>query len=413
MSDQDLLLKIQQLQFNARGEAEALLLVFVRQMFPHLGVQSLELRPQATSLNSFNGFLHLTDNGRLFFKTHTEQDNAISEYYNAEMLDSAGYPMVRPLYSSTSAGQQLLIYPVIESPSVFDVARALEMKRPTSATFEALTHAQNASDNQLYALYESTLAWQVADEAAKAAVHQLFYHRLTGGRLERFYADATPITLPDRNITCEALKDAHWVINGAIYTHTLRELIAEAIKVLDPAQAAASVIGHGDAHNGNVFFEGQTLRYFDPAFAGRHHPLLDIVKPIFHNVFAMWMYFRDEERARLKITLEAQKDAWHVNHNYDLNPVREMFLHSKLDRTLVPTLRLLNRQAWLRADWRRQVKLALMCCPLLTLNLTTFSPEIALLGATFCIQMGDESSGIRSVMDTLLDAAASKADVLG
>jgi len=413
MSDHDLLLKIQRLQFNERSEAEALLLSFVREMFPQLGIQSLELRPQATSLNSFNGFLHLADGARLFFKTHTEQDNAISEYYNAEMLDAAGYPVVRPLYSSTSAGQQLLIYPVIASPSVFDVARALETGRATSTTLEALTIAQNTSDDQLYALYESTLAWQEPDSAAQVAIHQLFYHRLTGGRLERFYADSIPMTLPHQTVTCGQLKDVRWVINGASYAHTLRELIAEAIEVLNPVQAGSSIIGHGDAHNGNVFFEGDSLRYFDPAFAGRHHPLLDIVKPIFHNVFAMWMYFRDEERANLHIEVDVDADVWRVTHDYDLNPVRQMFLDSKLQRTLIPTLRLLNQRGWLRGDWRRQIKLALMCCPLLTLNLTTFPPEIALLGASFCVQMGDESGGVRSVIDTLLDAAAKDAGVVG
>lgn len=411
MSDQDLLLKIQRLQFTERGEAEALLLSFVRETFPQLDIISLELRPLAISLNSFNGFLTLGDNSRLFFKTHTEQDNAISEYYNAEMLDAAGYPVVRPLYSSTSAGQQLLIYPVIESPSVFDVARALEMNRTVNATLASLTSAQNASDDQLYHLYETTLAWQSAEDASKAAIHQLFYHRLTGGRLDRFYGDAVSMALPHQIINCDALKHVKWSINGSVYEKSLGNLIDEAVKVLQPAQAASSIIGHGDAHNGNVFYEGDSLRYFDPAFAGRHHPLLDLVKPIFHNVFAMWMYFRDEERARFNISVDVQGDVWHITHDYVVNPVRQMFLQSKFQRTLTPTLQLLKQRGWLQEKWRRQIKLALMCCPLLTLNLTSFPPEIALLGLSFCIQMGDESRGVRSVIDTLLDAAAYEANV--
>lgn len=406
MSDHDLLLKIQRLQFSQRGEAEALLLSFVRETFPQLDVVALELRPQAISLNSFNGFLHLSDESRLFFKTHTEQDNAISEYYNAEMLDDAGYPVVRPLYSSTSAGQQLLVYPVIESPSVFDVARALEMNRPVAATLQALTDAQQASDKQLFSLYEATLAWQSAEQAAKSAIHQLFYHRLTGGRLQRFYADDKTINLPQQSIRCGQVKDVHWVINGSTYTKTLRDLIAEAITVLQPAQAEPSVIGHGDAHNGNVFYEPDGLRYFDPAFAGRHHPLLDLVKPIFHNVFAMWMYFRDEERQNLVISQSVSGDTWDISHNYQLNAVRRMFLESKVQHVLTPTLHLLRERGWLHENWRRQIKLALMCCPLLTLDLTTFPPEIALLGLSFCVQMGDESGDIRSVIDTQLDVAA-------
>ena len=74
--------------------------------------------------------------------------------------------------------------------------------------------------------------------------------------------------------------------------------------VLDPARAASTVIGHGDAHFGNVFLEEQThYRYFDPAFAGRHAPILDIVKPFFHNVFAMWMYFPQEIERDLHISV--------------------------------------------------------------------------------------------------------------
>ncbi len=410
-NDQDLLLRIQQLQFKSRGEAEALLLDFIQQTFPQLEVEHVQLRPLATSLNSFNGFLRTADGTRLFFKTHTEQDNAISEYYNAEMLEQAGYPVVKPLYSSTNAGQQLLIYPLIESPAVFDLARAVETGQTSAVSLEALTAAQNASDRKLTDIYAHTLEWQEAEQAAKAPVHQLFYHRLMGGRLDRFYSDSQAFPLPQYDVSWSELKRKHWVINGISYHTALAVLIDEAITLLRPDQAGPSVIGHGDAHNGNVFYEGPSLRYFDPAFAGRHHPLLDVVKPIFHNVFAMWMYFREQEREKLSITLEMQGDVWHVTHDYRLNPVRQMFLNSKFKLTVAPLLRLLHANGWLDPHWRRQAKLALMCCPLLTMNLTTFPPEIALLGLSFCVEMGAESDGTRSIIDMMLDAAAAEAGV--
>jgi hypothetical protein len=409
MSDHDLLLNIQKLQFSAKSEAEALLLGFVQRVFPMLAVRGLSLRPQPTSLNSFNGFLELADGSSLFFKTHTEQDNAISEYYNAEMLEQAGYPVVKPLYSSTVSGQQLLIYPVITAPPVFDVARALEMNRASSVSLDALRHAQNNADHALLGLYERSLGWQTGEEAAKAPIHQLFYHRLTGGRLDRFYADAIEVVFPHQTTTWGTVKTLRWVINGVAYAETLGSLIDEAIRRLTPHQAGASVIGHGDAHNGNVFYEADGLRYFDPAFAGRHDPLLDIVKPIFHNVFAMWMYFREEERERLSMTAEVRNETWCVSHDYALNPVRQMFLASKLSLTLTPLLHLLNQRGWLPTDWRRRIKLALMCCPLLTMNLTTFPPEIALLGLSFAIEMGAESGTIRSTIDSALDDAAQQA----
>ena len=88
---------------------------------------SVELRPLAVSLNSFNGFMTLTDGTRLFYKTHTEPDSVIDEYYNTTTLADAGYPVIKPLYSSTEWGKQLLIYEVIEDSSVFDVAWAIEI----------------------------------------------------------------------------------------------------------------------------------------------------------------------------------------------------------------------------------------------------------------------------------------------
>ena len=90
------------------------------------GNVALELRPLVVSLNSFNGFMTLADGRRLFFKTHTEPDNVIGEYYHASALAQAGYPVLQPIYSSTEAGKQLLVYEVIHDPSVFDVAWQIE-----------------------------------------------------------------------------------------------------------------------------------------------------------------------------------------------------------------------------------------------------------------------------------------------
>jgi hypothetical protein len=154
-----------------------------------------------------------------------------------------------------------------------------------------------------------------------------------------------------------------------------------------------------------VFLTEQGLVYFDPAFAGRHSPLLDLVKPLFHNVFAMWMYFPQEERNRLEISVAETDGKWWVQHNYALNPLRQMFFDSKFERVFIPILQLLKAQDELRADWRELVKLALMCCPLLTMNLTKFPPEIALLGLCFAIEMGADSTGQRSFIDQALDRA--------
>lgn len=407
----DLLQHIQTLQFQNKGEAETLLLSFMREVFSP-DVQHVELRPLAVSLNSFNGFVTLSDGKQYFFKTHTEPDSVIGEYYNAAQLANAGYPVIRPVFSSTEAGKQLLIYEVIHDQSVFDVAWIIETGHTTA--LPVLTSAQESSDRQLYELYMQDLEEQSEFDAAKAPIHQLFYHRLTGGRLDRFYgsdkANNPVIELPDGSHLMSEVRQVRWEINGQIYSENLNDLIQKAVRLLQPAQRGMSVVGHGDAHNGNVFLRQQTtppsLLYFDPAFAGRHHPLLDLTKPIFHNVFAMWMYYPQVKQQQTSITFQQKQGVWKIEYNYPLHPIREMFLKSKVEYVLKPILVELNRRQKLRLDWRAYFKAALFCCPFLTMNLTDkqkFPPEISLLGLAMTVEMGAESTGTRSYVDHVLD----------
>jgi hypothetical protein len=404
----DILQQIRDMQYTNKTGAEALLLTFIRENFP-LDVQSLVLTPLAVSLNSFNGFMTLADGSRRFFKTHTETDTVISEYYNAEMLAQAGYPVIQPVFKSTEPGKQLLVYEVIDDESVFDLAWRIE-NTGDETLLEALKAAQNQADDDLLKLYHSTLEPQSAENAVKSPIHQLFYHRLTGGRLDRFYGEKASISLPDDQHDMATVRQVKWVINGQEYVDTLDTIIDRAIHLLKPAQTDVSIVGHGDAHNGNVFFRKHdnppSLLYFDPAFAGRHHPLLDLTKPLFHNVFAMWTYFPQQKQQAMTIALEKQADVWHVNYEYDLPSVRRMFLESKVQRVLTPIMQYLKAQGQLRNDWREYLKASLFCCPFLTMNLTDsekFPPEISLLGLAMAVEMGAESGGQRSLIDRTLD----------
>lgn len=423
MAEISLLQRVQTLQFTDKSQAEQLLRDFIADTFK-LDVQRVELRPLAVSLNSFNGFLWLANGERLFFKTHTEPDNVVGEYYNAAVLAEAGYPVVQPVHASTEAGRQLLIYQAVEWPSVFDVAWRVECDGDSVVT-ENLISAQQRADRELLRVYLRTLAWQQADAAAKAPVHQLFYHRLVGGRFERFYGplpgsvkqEDRTLLLPGGQKLMSEARRAKWEINGQLYDATLDELVLQALALLKPEQAGPSIVGHGDAHNGNLFFNTstQSLVYFDPAFAGRHDPLLDLAKPLFHNVFAMWMYFPIEKDQQITVELTIEKNKWHVEHNYALHPIRQAFLNSKVQNVLVPLLRELKSRGWLRPNWRQYLKAALFCCPLLTMNLADsnrFPPQISLLGLTMAVEMGGESAlqSSLNLMDSVLSEAQTQID---
>ncbi len=413
----DLLQRIQTLQFEHKTEAETLLKSFLHDVYSS-DVEKVELRPLAVSLNSFNGYITLSNGKRLFFKTHTEPDTVISEYYNAGRLADAGYPIIRPIFSSTDVGKQLLIYEVINSTSVFDVAWSIECG--DNSLLGSLTEAQESADKQLFNLYLRSLMYQSESEATKSPIHQLFYHRLTGGRLSRFYGqttsgDYTQVKLIDQPYSMDVIRNVQWIINDQVYGENIEGIIKRATHLLDPRVAGISVVGHGDAHNGNVFFQQDTeppsLLYFDPAFAGQHSPLLDLVKPLFHNVFAMWMYFPQIKRDGLRIQMEKREDTFFIQHDYALHPVREMFLESKLNHIVIPLFAKLKAEEILPNNWRAYLKAALFCCPFLTMNLTDlqrFPSEISLLGLAMSVEMGSESKNKRSKIDQILDTIAAK-----
>ena len=399
MADDTLLRRIQALQNRDKPAAEALLIAFIADTFPALDPVKVELRPSAVSLNSFNGYLTLRDGTRLFFKTHVEPDSVIGEYYNATLMAEARYPVIRPRYASTEYGKQFLIYDLIEAQSVFDLARQIEVNSAPVDALQNLTAAQNRSDDLLYQIYQATLADQPADEAARAPIHQLFYHRLASGRYHAFYGVSD-------NFVRRSV-DKQWVINGRHYRATLADLV-NCQMVIAPARSGPGVIGHGDAHNGNVFYMPGGLVYFDPAFAGRHNLFLDLTKPLFHNVFASWLYHSVNHPQVLSLAI--QQDSTSITVTYDelIPPVRRMFFDSKVERVLAPALILLKKRDLLPTDWRLYLKMALFCCPLLTMNLADdqrFPEQTAWLGLAYAIQMGSESDSAngRSLLDRTLD----------
>jgi hypothetical protein len=408
MSDKELQ-KIQDLQFTNIQIANDLLKKFLNANLP-FKVTGVQIRPLAVSLNSLNGFLSTESGQRLFFKTHVEPKSIINEYYNSGILAESGYPVIQPVYTSTEWGKQLLIYEWIDEPSLFDIVRGVELSETND--INSLISIQKKADGELLNIYLKTLRHSSASEDKDAPIHQLFSHRLTAGRFSNFYPDKE-IYLPGHKIKFEQLSKLKWVINGVHFDDTISDLVQQAIAVLEPGKMdIPTIIGHGDAHNGNIFIDqvNQSLIYFDPAFAGRHSPFLDLAKPLFHNVFAIWMYFPQEIVSTLSVKLDIQDGKVIFDHNFTPSAVRVEFLRSKLQRVLTPLLGELDVRGLLLSNWRKYLKLALFCCPFLTRNLIDpeiFPPEITLLGLAMSIEMGSTSpENNKSFIDSELNLAA-------
>lgn len=394
MSDKDLQI-IQSLQFTNPVEANQLLLTFINENLP-FKIKEVTLRPLAVSLNSINGFLTTEEEEKLFFKTHIEPQSIIHEYYNSTILAEAGYPIIQPIFSSTEWGKQLLIYKFFDLPSLFNVIDEIETNKRHDAV--EIIEIQQQADDKLWEIYSKTLQPLAAEEQANAPVNQLFYHRLTGGRFTDFYQDKA-IILPSQTLNFNDLAKLKWKINGISFKDSLGDLVQSAIQLLSPSlENQPAIVGHGDAHNGNIFYDQASaeLVYFDPAFAGVHSPFLDLTKPLFHNVFARWMYFPNEVAENLTIHWEIQDNTLVVEHNFIPSQVRIEILRSKLERVLKPLLKELKLKNLWDDNWQTHLKSALFCCPFLTMNLgdaNKFPPEITLLGLAMSIEMGSYSLG--------------------
>jgi hypothetical protein len=399
MSD-TVLQEIQALQFRDIPAASDRMLEFLHSAGLPFQVASVIVRPLAVSLNSINGFITTDEGRKLFFKTHIEPQSIISEYYNAAILAEANYPVIKPLFGATEYGKQLLVYEYFDAPSLFDVLREIE----TGVRFdsERIVVIQEQADRDLANIYRQTLAPLSAEQHADAPIHQLFYHRLVGGRYASFY-EGQAVALPGQSVSFAELSQWRWRINGVDYADSIQQLVQRAIEMLNPlAREVWSVVGHGDAHNGNVFLSADQLIYFDPAFAGRHSFLLDLTKPLFHNVFATWMYFPQAVAEQLEIKYEIQAGVIDIRHNFQPIPARLATLRSKLHNVLQPLLQELGDRG--HPQWRDYLKLALFCCPFLTMNLrdpAKFPPAITLLGLALAVEMG--SAGTGGILDRELD----------
>lgn len=406
--------------------AERILAGFVAQEFA-LPIAHLEIRRDGYSLNSVNGFIDAADGRRFFFKFHQEEgeESTVEEYYRAELLSEAGYPVDRPVHVCRQVGRQILLYDARDTPRFADICKENEFAGD-GAVLQPLTDAQLDLDRLVAARNIETLHW--ADRSAYAAepVLQLFVWRLVdgkadqhlGGRVARFYADRT-MGFPGVEVDADRLRRLKWRINGQDYPVSLDSLFAGALKTLRPESVDRypAVIAHGDAHNANVWCDNGRLSWFDPAFAGPHVPaLLAEVKATFHNIFAhpLWLYHPQEADGRLNASAHLDGDVLVVEHDWALTPLRRAFLDSKRENYWRPVLAALRDRGMLPEDWQSVIRAALFCCPTLVMNLSAgcgmgsaiHTAKTSLVGLSIAVMCGcapadgsDEVSALLAAID--------------
>jgi len=409
-------------------EAEAVIGRLIAATFD-LPVAAVEINRDRYSLNSLNGFVTTSDDRAFFFKFHQEEGEAdtVGEYYRAEVLRDAGFPVDLPLHTSGEVGRQILLYRRRSDPRFADLCRAVDMGEAEAAP---LVDAQRTLDHLIGERYLTTLHATDAAQVEAESIHRLFHARLVdpghaqelGGRVRRFYADQV-FRFPGATLHWRDLADRRWRINGVAYRHTLRALFEESRERLQPARLAGhgAVVAHGDAHNANVWAEpadgAPRLVFFDPAFAGRHIPaLLAEIKATFHNIFAhpLWLYDAPIADRRFAAAMTVTCDIIDVRMDWRLSPLRTAFLESKAALVWRPLLAAQRKRGWLPAEWRRIVRCALFCCPTLVMDLRAgggadHTPVTSAIGLAIAIMMGSEPQTGADPLSAALDAVDPRA----
>jgi hypothetical protein len=404
-------------------EAESVIASLIAASFD-LPVAAVEINRDRYSLNSLNGFATTQDGHSFFFKFHQEEGEAdtVGEYYRAEVLRDAGFPVDLPLHASGEVGRQILLYRRRSEPRFADLCRAVELGEGDAAP---LIEAQRTLDRLIGERYRATLHATDAAQVEAESIHRLFHARLIdpghgrelGGRARRFYVDQV-FRFPGATLSWRDLADRRWRINGVAYGRALRELFEESRERLEPARLAGhgAVVAHGDAHNANIWVEpaegGRRLVFFDPAFAGLHIPaLLAEIKATFHNIFAhpLWLYDAPLADRRFTAAVTVAGDVIDLQTDWQLSPLRTEFLETKAALVWRPLLAALRERGWLPAEWRRIVRCALFCCPTLVMDLRAggsadHTPVTSAIGLAVAIMTGSEPQTGADALSAALDA---------
>jgi hypothetical protein len=405
------------------AEAEAVVAALIAEEFGRR-VSGLKINRDAYSLNSLNGFVE-TDSGSFFFKFHQEEgeDRMSGEYYRARILADAGLPVDLPVETSTRPGRQILLYRLRKDRRLAEVARDLDEERD-AAKLAPVIAAQAVLDRAVADVYLKTLHPITEQQSQAEPIHRLFHERLRdfdrpgeiGGRFASFYRDQD-FVLPGLTLNWRELRDLKIAFNGVLYRESLGALFDAAFSALEPQTfAGLGVTAHGDAHNANVWYETDRavphLTMFDPAFAGSHVPaLLAEVKATFHNIFAhpYWLYEPQVAATRFQAQVERRGNVLAIETDWALSALRTAFLERKADLLWRPLLSEMQARDALPSDWRRQIKLALFCCPTLVMNLRAGSgahnPVSSAIGLGIAAMMGSApKDGAGDALSAFLDA---------
>ncbi|MCX6738884.1 MAG: hypothetical protein NT098_02395 [Candidatus Parcubacteria bacterium] len=325
------------------------------------------------SSNSNFGVAVFENGQKAFFKEMLNETRFQSEILGLVSVSSYFPNLQEPLFTDPKIN--LISYPwysgdilarkrlmPIDKES-FDFFMELELRRAEDTLNAYVRSAQNV------------LRGSIEEKILRSSrIHELYHGRLTGDRLEKFYGDHK-LVIGNEEIQFSELLRLSLVINGKRYK-SLAELIKEATDILDPEKLGKElfVCGLGDAHSGNVMCENNPNEYLyiDYEFSGFHSPYLDIAKALY-NDFSFDLFYADKKPLprELNVSVKKDGDSIVIEHNYIPDDLSRYILKSKIEGIINPMHSALSLNE--NEKWWQILGSAMLCCGLLTRNLSLFS----------------------------------------
>ncbi len=343
------------------------------------------------SSNSNFGVALFENGQKAFFKEMLNETRFQSEILGLVSVSSYFSNLQEPLF--TDAKINLISYPWY-SGDILARKRLMPIDKDSFDFFMEL-ELRRAEDslNAYVRSAQDILRGSIKDDIPTSRIHELYHGRLIGDRLEKFYGDHKVVIGNEETSFSELLRSA-LIINGKRYK-PLAELIKEATDILNPEKLGKELLvcGLGDAHSGNVMCENDPNEYLyiDYEFSGFHSPYLDIAKALY-NDFSFDIFYADKKRLPREVNVSIRKENGSVviEHNYVPDDLSRYILKSKIEGTIKPMHNALSINE--DEKWWQILGSAMLCCGLLTRNLSLF-PDIQFwLNLSNAIEMTDIKS---------------------
>ncbi len=326
------------------------------------------------SSNSKYGVAVLSNGENVFFKEMLNEFRFRGEIYGFTTASAYYGRLQEPIF--TDPGKNMIAYKWFDGD--ITARKRLDLVTDDLMKNYMETELRKAEDSlNAYLLSATDIHKGVVkkEELYTSRIHDLFYGRLMGDRLSKFYNDFTFETNGIK-VGFEELMGMTIVINGVTY-RSIRDSVDKARSDLFPEylNEKLMICGLGDAHSGNIMSSGNPddYLYIDYEFSGFHSPYLDMAKAIYNDCSFNIFYVDKLPKQDFHIEVKVDGDRLIIEHDYKFDSLSKFLLKTKMEGVVLPMRDFLNGKGISTDDdWLDTLGSAMLCCGLLTRNLSEF-----------------------------------------